>query len=106
MPPNDAALIHTAWQEPSRRDDPELACAAKEFQRETDRRFSFGGGRTVAREERLEAGFSEEELLELEEILSEGPRRETLVQAAEIVRDRHQARLRGEDVPPDAFAEG
>ena len=72
--------------------DPDHAARAREFQRETDRRFSFGGGREVAKQERLEAGFTEEELAELDEILAEGPRRETLVQAAEILRDRHQAR--------------
>jgi len=54
----------------------------------------------VAREERLEAGFSEEELEELERILEQGPRRATLVAAAEILRDRHRARQRGERVPP------
>jgi len=81
-------------------DDPERAAAAKEFQRETDRRFAFGGGREVAREERLEGGFDADELAELDGILAEGPRRETLVRAAELVRDRHRARQRGEDVPP------
>jgi uncharacterized ferritin-like protein (DUF455 family) len=80
--------------------DPERERAARDFQRETDRRFAFGGGREVAKEERLEAGFTEEELAELDEILSEGPSRATLQKAAEIVRDRHQARQRDEDVPP------
>ena len=80
--------------------DPEKARKVKEFQNETDRRFAFGGGRVVAKEERLEAGFSEQELEELDEILADGPSRETLVRAAEICRDRHQARQRGETVPP------
>jgi uncharacterized ferritin-like protein (DUF455 family) len=79
--------------------DPERAQAAREFQRETDRRFAFGGGREVAKEERLEAGFTEEELADLDRILADGPSRATLIRAAEIVRDRHQARQRGEDVP-------
>ncbi|MCZ6464489.1 MAG: ferritin-like domain-containing protein [Proteobacteria bacterium] len=87
------------WVREFTKDDPEAAQRAKDFQRETDRRFSFGGGREIAREERLEAGFTEEELAELEAIESEGPRRETLVRAAEILRDRHQARQRGEEVP-------
>ncbi|MFQ5416129.1 MAG: DUF455 family protein [Myxococcota bacterium] len=88
------------WVKEFTRDDPDRAREAKEFQNETDRRFSFGGGRVVAREERLEAGFSEEELDELDEILDQGPRRETLARAAELMRDRHRARLRGESVAP------
>ena len=89
------------WVKAFTRGDPERAQRAREFQRDTDRRFAFGGGRTVAKEERLEAGFTEEELAELDQILSEeGPRRETLVRAAEILRDRHQARKRGEAVSP------
>ncbi len=87
------------WLRAFTREDPERAQRAREFQRETDRRFAFGGGRSVAREERLEAGFSDGELQELDAILAEGPRRETLVRAAEILRDRHQARRRGEAVP-------
>jgi uncharacterized ferritin-like protein (DUF455 family) len=87
------------WVKEFCKGDPERAARAKEFQRETDRGFAFGGGRQIAREERLEAGFSEEELDELEAIEAEGPRRETLVRAAEILRDRHQARKRGEAVP-------
>ncbi len=87
------------WVREFTRDDPERAARAREFQRQTDRRFAFGGGRSVAREERLEAGFSDAELRELDQILAEGPRRETLVRAAEILRDRHQARQRGESVP-------
>jgi hypothetical protein len=89
------------WVKAFTKGDPERARRAKDFQRETDRRFAFGGGRVVAREERLEAGFSEEELAELDEILTaEGPSRPTLVRAAEILRDRHQARKRGESVEP------
>ncbi len=87
------------WVREFCKDDPERALRAREFQRETDRRFAFGG-RVVAREERLEAGFSEEELAELEEFDGEGPSRETLVRAGELLRDRHQARKRGESVPP------
>jgi len=79
--------------------DPERARRAREYQTETDRSFSFGGGREIAREERIEAGFTEQEVDELEAIESEGPRRETLVRAAEILRDRHRARRRGEAVP-------
>lgn len=88
------------WVREFTRDDPERAARAKEFQRETDRAFSFGGQRSVARDERLEAGFTEEELDEIESLSSDGPKRETLVRAAEIMRDRHRARTRGEEVAP------
>jgi len=90
------------WAREFTRDDPERAARAKEFQRETERAFAFGG-REIAREERLEAGFTDEEVDEIEALASApqaGPRRESLVAAAEILRDRHRARLRGEDVPP------
>ena len=84
------------------RDDPERAARAKQFQRETEEAFSFGG-RQIAREERLEAGFSEDELDEIESLVSgpqAGPRRDSLVAAAEVLRDRHRARRRGEHLPP------
>jgi uncharacterized ferritin-like protein (DUF455 family) len=83
------------WVKTFTRDDPERAQRTQEFQRDTDRRFAFGGGREVAREERIEAGFSEDELTQLDEILAQGPSRETLVRAAEIARDRHRARQHG-----------
>jgi len=86
------------WVKTFTADDPERARRAKEFQRETDRAFSFGGQRQIAREERLEAGFTEEELDEIEKGDTKGPSRETLVRAAEILRDRHRARRRGETV--------
>ncbi len=88
------------WVREFTRDDPDRAARAKEFQRETDRAFSFGGQRVVARTERLEAGFTDEELDEIESLSSGGPKRETLVRAAEILRDRHRARSRGEEVAP------
>jgi uncharacterized ferritin-like protein (DUF455 family) len=88
------------WVREFTRDDPERAARAKDFQRETDRAFSFGGQRVVARDERLEAGFTDDELDEIESLSSGGPKRETLVRAAEILRDRHRARSRGEEVAP------
>jgi uncharacterized ferritin-like protein (DUF455 family) len=72
--------------------DSERARRAREFQTETERRFNFGGGREIARDERREAGFSEAELEELDAIVAEGPSRATLVRAAEILRERWQAR--------------
>ncbi len=89
------------WVKEFTKDDPERAQRAKDFQVETDTRFSFGT-RDIAREERLEAGFTEEELAQLDEILAQGPQRRTLVEAANILKDRHQARARGEAVGPFA----
>ena len=91
------------WVKEFTRGDPERAQRARDFQRETDQRFAFGGTRSVAREERLEAGFSEEEIAEIEAMGGDGPKRETLEAAAELLRDRHQARHRGETVPPIAL---
>jgi hypothetical protein len=90
------------WSREFTRDDPARAKRAKEFQLETDRAFSFSG-RELAREDRLEAGFTEQELDEIERIDAKLPKREVLVKAAEILRDRHQARARGEQLS-DEFA--
>ena len=84
------------WAKEFTKGDPARVAEVREFQRETERRFVFGGGRELAREERLEAGFTDEELDEIEAINADGPSRETLARAAEILRDRHQARRRGE----------
>ena len=94
------------WVKQFTRDNPEKFREAKAFQREVERRFSVGSGRSgrgdatigIAREERLEAGFSEDELSELAEIADRGPSRDTLVEAATVLRARHLARLRGEPV--------
>ena len=88
------------WVREFTKDDPERFERTKAFQRATDRAFSFGGAREVAREERLEAGFTEEEIDEIEALGSDGPSRSTLLRAAEILRDRHRARNRGEHVEP------
>ena len=85
------------WSREFTKDDPARAKRAKDFQRETDHAFSFAG-RELAREERLEAGFTEQELDEIERIDAKLPKREVLVKAAEILRDRHQARARGEEL--------
>jgi uncharacterized ferritin-like protein (DUF455 family) len=86
------------WVKEFTRNDPERAKAAREFQRETDRRFTFGGARRIAREDRLEGGFTPEELDELESMQGDGPSRATLLRAAELLRDRHLARKRGESL--------
>jgi uncharacterized ferritin-like protein (DUF455 family) len=88
------------WLKEFTRDDSERAERARDFQRETNRAFSFGSQREIARAERLEAGFSEQEIDEIEAMDQQFPKRQTLVAAAEILRDRHVARRRGEAVPP------
>jgi uncharacterized ferritin-like protein (DUF455 family) len=88
------------WVKEFTKGDPEHLKRTQDFRREVDKRFSFGGARSdredaaipIAREDRLEAGFTEEELTELAEISGEGPSKETLLTAARILRDRHKAR--------------
>ena len=94
------------WVKQFTRADPEKAREAKEFQREVERRFSIGSGRSeradatfgIARAERLEAGFTEDELREIAELGERGPSRDTLVKAARVLRTRHLARQRGEPI--------
>lgn len=83
------------WSREFTRNDPERAKQAREYQTETEQAFAFGG-REIAREDRLEAGFTEQELDEIERIDAKFPKREVLLRAAEILRDRHRARARGE----------
>ena len=98
----------SSWVKQFTRSDPGKFQEAKAFQREVERRFSIGTGRSgrsgasfgIAREERLEAGFTPEELDELAELADRGPSRDTLVEAARILRERHLARRRGEPVEP------
>ena len=88
------------WVKEFTKDDPERYKAAQEFRREVDKQFSFGGARSeradaaipIAWEDRLEAGFTEEELEDLRKISSEGPSRATMREAAKRLRERHQAR--------------
>ena len=88
------------WVKEMTRGDSERANRAREFQRETEQAFSFGSQRQLAREERREAGFSEEEMDEIEALSAIAPKRETLVRAAEILRDRHRARKNEMPVEP------
>ena len=80
------------WVREFTKGDPERLKRAQAFQRETDQRFTFGGARAIAREERLEAGFTEAELDEISAMTGPGPSRDTLLRGAEIARDRHIAR--------------
>ena len=87
------------WVREFTKDDPERLERTQEFRREVDRRFSFGGARSdredaaipIAREDRIEAGFTEEELDELSELSDTGPSKATLVEAARILRERYLA---------------
>ena len=90
------------WVKEFTKDDPDRYKRTQEFRREVDKQFSFGGARSqregaaipIAWDDRLEAGFSEEELEELAQLSGEGPSRKTLREAADILRERHHARRR------------
>ena len=88
------------WVREFTKNDPERFERAQEFRRQVDRQFNFGGSRRdddkapipIAWEDRREAGFTEEELEDLANLTGEGPSRETLLRAAEVLRERHLAR--------------
>jgi uncharacterized ferritin-like protein (DUF455 family) len=88
------------WVKEFTKGDPERFEAAQNFRRQVDKQFSFGGSRSdredaairIAREDRIEAGFTEQELDELTELSAGGPSRETLRKAAEALRIKHLAR--------------
>ncbi|HXZ86250.1 MAG TPA: DUF455 family protein [Myxococcota bacterium] len=88
------------WVKEFTKNDPQRFEAAQEFRRQVDKQFSFGGSRSdredaairIAREDRIEAGFTEQELEELTAISAGGPSRETLRKAAEALRIKHLAR--------------
>jgi uncharacterized ferritin-like protein (DUF455 family) len=92
------------WVKEFTKDDPDRFRRAQEFRKQVDKQFSFGGARSdredaaipIAFEDRREAGFTEEELRELTQIAGEGPRKETLLAAAKILRERHLARRAAE----------
>ena len=94
------------WVREFTRDDPERFKRTQEFRREVDKQFSFGGSRSdredasipLAWEDRKEAGFTDEELREIADISGDGPSRETLREAARIIRDRYRAKLAEEAV--------
>jgi uncharacterized ferritin-like protein (DUF455 family) len=89
------------WVKTFTEGDPDHRRRTKEFQREVDLQFSFGGSRSdredasipIAWEDRKEAGFTDEELREIADLAGSGPSRDTLRQAARIVCDRYRAKL-------------
>jgi uncharacterized ferritin-like protein (DUF455 family) len=92
------------WVREFTKGDPERAKAAQEYRKQVDKQFSFGGARSdredaaipIAWQDRIEAGFTEEELRELAALSAGGPSRATLHQAARVVRERHRARRTAE----------
>jgi len=92
------------WVREFTRDDPEYAQRVQDFRRQVDQQFSFGGARSarkdasipIAREDRLEAGFSPEELEDLAELSDRGPSSETLREALRLLRERHERRQAAE----------
>ncbi|MFP8875235.1 MAG: DUF455 family protein [Myxococcota bacterium] len=85
------------WVREFTKDDPEHFKRTQDFRREVDKRFSFGGARSdredaaipIAWKDRVEAGFSEEELEELAALSGSGPSKQTLLTAAKILRERY-----------------
>jgi len=88
------------WVREFTKDDPAYLEKTQEFRREVDKQFSLGGARSdredaaipIAWEDRMDAGFTEEELRELADLSGGGPSRETLREAARILRERHFSR--------------
>ncbi|MBW2397309.1 MAG: DUF455 family protein, partial [Deltaproteobacteria bacterium] len=76
----------------------------QEFRRKVDKQFSFGGARSdredaaipIAWDDRLEAGFTEEELKDLAELSGDGPSKDTLTSAARILKKRHHEKREAE----------
>lgn len=92
------------WVKEFTKGDPERFKRAQDFRRQVDKQFSFGGARSdredasipIAWEDRKEAGFTDEELKELTELSGEGPSRETMREAARILKERHLEKRRQE----------
>ena len=90
------------WVREFTKGDPERFKQAQDFRREVDRRFNFGGARSaekdaaipIAFEDRVEAGFTEDELEELASMGAQGPTKATIDKAIGILRERYQARKR------------
>jgi len=88
------------WVREFTKGDPEYLERTQAFRREVDKQFSLGGARSdredaaipIAMKDRIEAGFTQEELDELKELSGSGPSKDTLVQAAAVLRERHHAK--------------
>ncbi len=92
------------WVKEFTKNDPGYHKRAQDFRRQVDKQFSFGGVRSdredaaipIAWDDRIEAGFSEEELRELSQLSGDGPSKETLKTAARILRDNYKAKQAAE----------
>jgi len=90
------------WVREFTKDDPEHLKRTQEYRRSVDKQFSFGGARSdredaaipIAWEDRIEAGFTEEELKDLATLSGEGPTKKTLLEAARILRENHLEKRR------------
>jgi uncharacterized ferritin-like protein (DUF455 family) len=88
------------WVRKFTKDDPEYLERTQAFRREVDKQFNFGGARSdrpdaaiqFAVEDRLEAGFTQSEIDELATLSANGPSKNTLVEAARLLQERHEAR--------------
>jgi len=100
------------WVREFTKDDPEHLKRTQEYRRTVDKQFSFGGARSdredaaipIAWDDRLEAGFTEEELKDLAQLSGEGPSKKTLTKAASILRERHLAKRAAQDTAQDGEA--
>ncbi len=92
------------WVREFTKGDPEYLKRTQDYRRSVDKQFSFGGARSdredaaipIAWEDRLEAGFTEEELKELAELSGDGPSKKTLQAAVKILHERHIAKRASE----------
>jgi len=88
------------WVREFTKGDKDYLERTQEYRRSVDKQFSFGGARSdredaaipIAWEDRLEAGFTEDELQELAQLSGSGPSKATLTEAAKIIRERHFAK--------------
>ncbi|MFQ5699242.1 MAG: ferritin-like domain-containing protein [Myxococcota bacterium] len=88
------------WVREFTKGDPEHLKRTQDFRREVDRRFNFGGARSndkdaaipIAWDDRIEAGFTEEELEDLVRLGGEGPSRKTLRAASDLLVRRWRER--------------
>ena len=88
------------WVREFCKNDPARLERANEFRKRVDKQFNFGGARSaqkdsaipIAFEDRREAGFTEDELKELVGLCGEGPSRETMREAARVLRERYVAK--------------
>jgi len=92
------------WVKEFTKDDPEYLKRTQDFRRQVDKQFSFGGARSdrkdaaipIAWDDRLEAGFSEEELEDLTTLSGGGPSKDTMLEAARVLKERWLASQSGE----------